>query len=157
MNMILCRDINGKAHVVAKTSLIKRTSAYGVIRSKKGILLVRDRTSSDKKWDLPGGGIEPKERLLDGLKREIKEETGLDIIGRPTKICKFTEYFYDIDSGQGWESTRHFYEVSHKGDPIMDGNYEDIVDARYFKLPLPEGRVSAVAVMVTKMQNNTSQ
>ena len=83
--MILCRDINGKAHVVAKTSLVKRTSVYGVIRSKKGILLVRDRTSSDKKWDLPGGGIEPKERLLDGLKREIKEETGLDVIGRPHK------------------------------------------------------------------------
>ena len=155
--MILCRDINGKAHIVAKTNLVKRTSAYGVIRSKKGILLVRDRTSYDKKWDLPGGGIEPKERLLDGLKREIKEETGLDVIGRPTKICKFTEYFYDIDSGQGWESTRHFYEVSHKGNPIMDGNYEDIVDARYFKFPLPEERVSAVAVMVTKMQNNTSQ
>ena len=157
MNMILCRDINGKAHIVAKTNLVKRTSAYGVIRSKKGILLVRDRTSSDKKWGLPGGGIEPKERLLDGLKREIKEETGLDVIGRPTKICKFTEYFYDIDSGQGWESTRHFYEVSHKGNPIMDGNYEDIVDARYFKFPLPEEGVSAVAVMVTKMQNNTSQ
>ena len=155
--MILCRDINGKAHVVAKTSLIKRTSAYGVIRSKKGILLVRDRTSSDKKWDLPGGGVEPKERLLDGLKREIKEETGLDVVGRPARICKFTEYFYDIDSEQGWESTRHFYEVSQKGNPIMGGNYEDIVDARYFKLPLPEERVSAVAVMVTKMQNNTSQ
>ena len=155
--MILCRDINGKAHIVTRSSLVKRTSAYGVIKNEKGILLVRDRTSSDKKWDLPGGGIEPKERLLDGLKREIKEETGLDVIGRPTKICKFTEYFYDIDSGQGWESTRHFYEVSHKGNPIMDGNYEDIVDARYFKLPLPEGRVSAVAVMVTKMQNNTSQ
>jgi len=157
MNMIICRDINGKTHIVAKTNLVKRISAYGVIRSKKGILLVRDRTSSDKKWDLPGGGIEPKERLLDGLKREIKEETGLDVIGRPTKICKFTEYFYDIDSGQGWESTRHFYEVSHKGNPIMDGNYEDIVDARYFKFPLPEERVSAVAVMVTKMQNNTPQ
>ena len=75
----------------------------------------------------------------------------MDVIGRPTKICKFTEYFYDIDSGQGWESTRHFYEVSYKGDPIMDGNYEDIVDARYFKLPLPEERVSAVATMITKM------
>ena len=151
MNMILCRDINGKAHIVTRSSLVKRTSAYGVIKNEKGILLVRDRTSSDKKWDLPGGGIDPGERLLDGLKREIKEETGLDVIDRPTKICKFTEYFYDIDSGQGWESTRHFYEVSHKGNPIMGGNYEDIVDARYFKLPLPEGRVSAVAVMVTKM------
>ena len=150
--MILCRDINGKAHVVAKTSLIKRTSAYGVIRSKKGILLVRDRTSSDKKWDLPGGGIEPKERLLDGLKREIKEETGLDVIGRPTKNMQIHPSTSMISiPGQGWESTRHFYEVSHKGNPIMDGNYEDIVDARYFKLPLSEGRVSTVATMITKM------
>lgn len=89
--MILCRDINGKAHIVTRSSLVKRTSAYGVIKDEKGVLLVRDRTSSNKKWDLPGGGIESGERLLDGLKREIKEETGLDVIGKPTKICKFTE------------------------------------------------------------------
>lgn len=119
-------------------------------RASAGATMVRKETST--LTGLPGSMMrEPKERLLDGLKREIKEETGLDVVGKPTKICKFTEYFYDIDSGQGWESTRHFYEVSHKGDPIMDGNYEDIVDARYFKLPLPEGQVSAVATMITKM------
>ncbi|MEB3356744.1 MAG: NUDIX domain-containing protein [Synechococcales bacterium] len=28
-------------------------------------------------WDLPGGGINPEEPLLDGLRREVREETGL--------------------------------------------------------------------------------
>lgn len=151
MNRVLCRDINGKAHIVAKADLIKRTSTYGVIESEKGVLLVRDRTATDDKWDLPGGGVDSGEGLLDALKREIKEETGLDLVGKPTKICDFTEYFYDVESHAGWESTRHFYKVEYKGDPVMDGNYDDIVDARHFKKPLPDDKVAPVAYMIINM------
>jgi len=28
-------------------------------------------------WDLPGGGLEPHEPILDGLRREVAEETGI--------------------------------------------------------------------------------
>ncbi len=40
--------------------------------------------NSIRKWDIPGGRILPGEELLKGLKREVKEETGLGIkkIGR---------------------------------------------------------------------------
>ena len=31
------------------------------------------------KWDLPGGHVQEEEKLLDALKREIKEEIGLSI------------------------------------------------------------------------------
>lgn len=151
MNRVLCRDINGKAHIVAKTDLIKRTSTYGVIEGDKGVLLVRDRTAANDQWDLPGGGVDSGEKLLDALKREIKEETGLELIGSPTKICDFTEYFYDVESETGWESTRHFYRVGYKGDPIMDGNYDDIVDARHFKKPLLDDKVAPVAHMIINM------
>jgi 8-oxo-dGTP diphosphatase len=30
-------------------------------------------------WDLPGGVIEPEERLLEGLRREVFEESGIKI------------------------------------------------------------------------------
>ena len=85
MKRILCRDINGDVHIVSKSDLRQRTSVYGVIKTTKDILLIRDRTSSNKTWDLPGGGVEADETLLDGLKREINEETGLDISNAPAK------------------------------------------------------------------------
>lgn len=34
-------------------------------------------------WDIPGGRIEPEEPLFDALRREISEETGLQITDTP--------------------------------------------------------------------------
>lgn len=96
----LCQDINGGAHIVLGSDLVKRSSAYGVIATNDGVLLIRDKSSKEM-WSLPGGGVEPGEDLLKALKREIQEETGLKIIGRPKKICEFIEYFYDVHTNKG--------------------------------------------------------
>lgn len=152
--MILCRDINGDVHIVNRSELIQRTATYGVIEDENGILLVRDRTRSDEKWDLPGGGIDPNEELLDALKREIKEETDLDIAGEPQKICEFAEYFYDVESEKGWESTRYFYKVTSSGTPRMNGNNDDVVEARYFKRPLSSSEAAPVAREIVRMADN---
>lgn len=141
---ILCRDINGNAHIVNQAELVQRTSVYGIIRDEKGTLLVRDRTS-DEKWDLPGGGIDPGEEMIAALRREIDEETKLTITDVLEKVCEFTEYFYDVDTQKGWESTRHFYKVAHEGTPQLDGNNDDIVEGRYFNEPFSVNEVSAVA------------
>lgn len=146
----LCRDINGNVHIVGQTDLIKRTSVYGVIKDENGALLVRDR-SSDEKWDIPGGGLEEGEDLMTALRREMLEETKLEIVGEPEKICEFTEYFYDIDGGKGWESTRHFYKVVHQGEAQMTGNDDDIVEARYFQEPYSTTEVSAVSREILAM------
>lgn len=152
--MILCRDINGDVHIISQSELIQRTSVYGVVERESGVLLVRDRTRSDEKWDLPGGGVESNEGLLDALKREIKEETDLDITSEPRKICEFIEYFYDIESQEGWESTRHFYKIITSGTPHIDGNDDDIVNTHFLKQPLSPDEVTSVAREIVRMAAN---
>ena len=49
------------------------------ILSKDNKLLLIERTDN-KKWGFPGGGLELREKVLDGLKREVYEETGIEVI-----------------------------------------------------------------------------
>ncbi len=37
-------------------------------------------------WDIPGGRIEPEESLADALKREVQEETGIELDSKPVLI-----------------------------------------------------------------------
>lgn len=146
----LCRDINGNIHIVKHSELVERSSVYAVIKKGNDVLLVRDRTSEEK-WDLPGGGIELDEDLIKALRREVSEETGLTISQEPEKICEFIEYFYDIESKKGWQSIRFFFKVSTEGDPVLDGNNADIVEARFFKEPLSPTEVAPVAREIIAM------
>jgi 8-oxo-dGTP diphosphatase len=52
-------------------------SVGGLIENDEGkILMVK---SPDRGWEIPGGQVEAGEILTDALRREIKEETGIDI------------------------------------------------------------------------------
>jgi len=60
----------------------RRISSKGIIISPDNkILILRIQTGCHAEgiWDLPGGGVEDNESNIDCLKREIKEETNLDL------------------------------------------------------------------------------
>jgi 8-oxo-dGTP pyrophosphatase MutT (NUDIX family) len=42
---------------------------------------------TDAHWDIPGGRIDPSERLAEALAREISEETGLVLTGAPKLLA----------------------------------------------------------------------
>lgn len=58
--------------------------AKAIIFQQKKVLILRkslkERMAKDSHgWDFPGGSLEPGELLMDGLVRELKEETGLTV------------------------------------------------------------------------------
>ena len=60
----------------------------GILIENHEILLVQQKLSDKRNWSLPGGRLERGETLSQGLIREMKEETGLDVeIVRMLYLC----------------------------------------------------------------------
>ena len=51
-----------------------------VLDRDQRILMVRQHHQERTVWTVPGGAIEPGETSLDAAIREVKEETGLDVV-----------------------------------------------------------------------------
>jgi len=62
----------------------------GLIRSEQGKILLLKIPSwggSPGYWDLPGGRMDPGETFVQTLKRELKEEIGVDYDGQPKHLA----------------------------------------------------------------------
>jgi NAD+ diphosphatase len=65
-------------------------SVAAIIPDDQGRLLITTRGKEPKKgaWDLPGGFVDPDEAAETALKREIREELGLDVLSMQY-LCSF--------------------------------------------------------------------
>jgi len=50
-----------------------------VIKDEQIVLIKRSKAPRKGEWSLPGGGVELAETTIDAVRREIKEETGLEV------------------------------------------------------------------------------
>ena len=66
-----------------------------VIQDADGRLLVvrRGQAPAEGRWTLPGGKLEPGERLPDAVRREVAEETGLEV--EPGELIGHLEFADD--------------------------------------------------------------
>ncbi|MDB2294150.1 NUDIX domain-containing protein [Halorubrum ezzemoulense] len=77
--------------------LCATVSVRGVIHNADGHILVVQR-STDQDWELPGGRLSRGESPRQGLRREIHEETGLDV--EVAEIVKANSWVNTADEGR---------------------------------------------------------
>lgn len=103
--------------------------AVGVVCLKgDAVLLIRRGTPPRRgEWSLPGGRIEPGERLADAALRELREETGVEakLIG-----------LVDVVDGLFPEAGRHYVLIDYAaiwtgGEPVAG---DDAAEAVFFPL-----------------------
>jgi len=78
------------------------------------------------KWDIVGGRIEPGAPLMENLKREVHEETKLDLTETPTLIAA-----QDILRVPGRHVVRLTYTGTIEGEPQLD---EEHLEHRWFTM-----------------------
>jgi len=85
-----------------------RPGAYAIIQDDvNAFALVRTRQG----YLLPGGGVEPNERLEAALRREIMEELGYQSsVGE--KICHAVQYLYSEDEHNYFRKVGHFFRAT---------------------------------------------
>lgn len=75
------------------------------------VLTTRMTKGNDSYYVLPGGGVEMEESIYDAIKREVKEETNLDVL--KLKLVYIKE-LKNKDLGRGVEF--YFYVEEYDGD-----------------------------------------
>ncbi len=67
-----------------------RVTVKGLCVRDGKVLLIREAEKISGKWEMPGGGLDFGEDIQEGFKREVKEETGMEVV----KMSKSPVYVY---------------------------------------------------------------
>ncbi len=111
MPMIECTSLNGTTKNVRIKDLNLRPAAYAITMRDANILLMRLRHTG--LYHLPVSGVHKGERIKDTLKREVKEETGLEIeVGR---FAHFEELFFYFEPSAKAFHGLHFFRLDFHG------------------------------------------
>lgn len=121
-----------------------RLAAYAVIvRTVDGtdeVLLALWNEGAEKRWTMPGGGIDLHESVEDGLVREVREETGydvelVDLVGVDTHVFDAHQRLArSIEGGRPLKAVRVIYTARVVGGELTPEEDGTTDEARWFPL-----------------------
>lgn len=108
--------------------ILKRVSARGLVITDKGLAVIFRRKIKDGKkkeyYVIPGGGINENEEIIDGLKRELREELNIEV--------NVKELAFTLETDDRIE---HFYNCEYlSGDFKLNGEeLERMTEENYYE------------------------
>ena len=131
---------------------------YGIVIKDASILLIRKHGGPyDGMLDLPGGTIEFGETFEDALKREFKEEVGLEILDM--QLFHVDSVLFDWNYKGKIISVHHlgvfYFVLNYQGDILekinIDVTNDDSLGARFYEIKkLNDQKLSNIARLVIK-------
>ena len=126
MPTVECISIKGGKVTVPIEKLVFRPSVYGVVIHDGKILMIRNK--SNGKLFFPGGGVNLSETLPDALKREVLEETGIEI--EVDRFLHFKEQFFYWDPGdEAYHMFNFFYNCRPNTFKLLEDDKVDDEEA----------------------------
>ena len=147
----------------------RRVNVRGIIINNKGEIFCQKLTANSDKgrdfWCTPGGGLEMGEGLLDGLRREMIEETGVKPeIGKLLFIqqfadtnssskhgdCEQLEFFFLITNWQDYQNI-DLEKTSHGVEEVAECGFVDPKTARILPSYLTEFNLDQLVNKLTEV------
>ena len=119
---VVCTTLYGEVKEVDTKNIAMRPAAYGIVERDRKLLLVN--TKSTGKWFFPGGAIEQGELSRAALRREIHEETGIEVeVGELFKVHE--SFFYYDPWEKGFQNISLIYVCQPKTFETSDAYNEE--------------------------------
>lgn len=110
-------------------------AASAIITDEKGAVLLQRRGGGEKdnSWSMPGGAMDIGERAQDTVKREVHEETGLDIaVGRLVGIYTSPE-LVKYPNGDVCQMITQVFLCTVVGGTLLADN-DETLELKYFAM-----------------------
>jgi ADP-ribose pyrophosphatase YjhB (NUDIX family) len=110
------------------------------------VLLVRQRNheAEGEAWFLPGGVVEGGEHLDDATRREVLEETGLEV-GRPSQLAYVSHTVVRLGPDEVASGQSFVFEVADPGgEPFAHDPDGDVIDVEFVPLSEALSRIALV-------------
>ena len=105
-----------------------------VIRDERALLIRRGSAPLEGEWSIPGGMLEIGETILEGVQRELLEETAIEV-----KVLDLIEVFERVNRDEGGRWKYHFVILDYlceavRGEALAGSDVTDVAWARESEL-----------------------
>ena len=116
-------------HPIFRLLIKNTTRAYVIVRVSDQILVTQNWLGFQKKWRLPGGGVQAGELPLMAALRELAEEVGVTAQQKQLKLLKNEPFKASLNYDY------YLYVLDLTELPILTIDNKEILRAQFVKIP----------------------